>query len=134
MSYSQEGLELQGRFETEWAERTLVAYPGFIFDPPSPPVEWCRFGIINSEGQQVDFGANLKNHRYPGLIFVQVFIPMDEGDALALQRADEVASIFHRWRGTNITCKTASVRRIGSTGDGYYQVNVFIPFVRDELN
>lgn len=133
MSTLIENNELRTRFNTVWASRTPVAWPNIPFTPPSPQSEWCRFSIVEGESRQTTFGATTNNFRTPGTLFVQLFDKPGAGDADILQRADEVAGIFRNWCGTNVRCRVPTIRAIGDTSDGWYQVNVSVPFVRDEL-
>lgn len=133
MSYQTENNELRARFNTQWGDRIPVAWPNASFTPPNPISPWCRFSITEGESQRTTFGANTNNVRHTGIIYIQIFTPSNTGDGVALQRADEAAGIFRKWCGTNITCRDASIKVVGSTGDGWYQINVSIPFIRDEL-
>ena len=125
--------ELRTRFDTVWANRTPVAWPNVTFTPPSPQASWCRFSITNGEAQQTTIGSTTNNHRFTGVIYIQVFTATNAGDSVALQRADEAAAIFRNWCGTNIRCREATIKTIGANADGWYQINVSIPYRRDEL-
>ena len=133
MSYSAERSELRDKFDTEWADRIPVDWPNIAFDQPSPPAPWCRFRISGGERWRTTFGSHKNNYRNVGLIFIQIFVPVDTGDDEAFQRADEAAEIFRSWGGTNIQCRTPVIKEIGADGSGYYQVNVTIPFSSNEL-
>jgi len=132
-----EHLELGTRFNLEWDSRTPIAWPNLEFEPPALDqgnAEWVRFNIIdNDDGQQITIGSGLNVCRFTGVIIIQVFTSLNIGNLPALTRANEIAAIFNKWCGTNITCKVASVKEIGDDKNGRYQVNCLIPFHRDEL-
>ncbi len=85
---------------------------------------------------QVSMGDPGNNfYRHNGILTLMIFTPLNQGDAEALQIADEVAAIFRGWQ--DLTSKVffrtpPFVRRIGSEGK-WYQANVLCPFERDSL-
>jgi hypothetical protein len=133
MSYQTQNTELKTRFNTVWAHRTPVDLPNVVFTLPSPPAPWLRFRISGGSDRRTTIGSELNNYRNVGSIDVQIFVPVGTGDAIAFQRADEVAAIFRGWCGTNIRCRSPRIKEVGVDGSGYYQVNCIIPFIRDEL-
>lgn len=133
MSYETQNTELRTRFNTVWLDRIPVDFANFPFTLPSPPAPWCRFRISSGPAQRTTIGDSINNYKNTGIVFVQIFIPIDTGDGLAYQHADDVADIFRDWCGTNIRCRTPYVKEVGPDGSGYFQVNCIIPFVRDEL-
>lgn len=133
MSYKDRNIELRTRFDIQWNNRTAVDWPNMKFTYPDPVALWCRFRISGGDAQRTTIGDTLNNEKSTGIIYIQLFAPIETGDALIMQRADEAAEIFRNWCGTNIMCRTPVVKEIGPDGLGYYQVNVSIPFVRNEL-
>jgi hypothetical protein len=132
MSKQTQDNELRTRFNTVWANRTTVAWPNAAFTPPSPQVPWVRFTITDGEGRQTTIGSPTNNHAHTGVLFISIFAPTNAGDAIANQRADEAAAIFRNWCGTNIRCRAVTIKSIG-VFEGWYQINVQVPFRRDEL-
>lgn len=131
MSYANAYNELRGRFNTLWGSTTPIAWPNAAFTTPLVP--WVRFTVRSGEANQLTFGASTNNFRHSGVIIIQVFTLLDTGEALALQHADQIASIFRNWCGQSVRCRTPSVKDIGNDGEGWYQVNVVVPFQWDEL-
>lgn len=132
MSHKAANNELKGMFNTQWGVKTPIAWPNVDFNQPA--TAWVRFNIIYGDSQQTDFGGSLHNERTSGVVIIQVFTPLNQGDAEALGLADDVANIFRNWCGTNIRCRTPAIKDIGNDGFGWYQVNVSIPFIYDELH
>ena len=163
MSYQAEHSELKAHFDKEWLGRTLICWPSVVFTPPEPveysivdggnaipegfeildggtalssgfdPNSWVRFNILNGESKQTTIGSNANNHFHPGIITIQIFSVPGKGCSRILTLADIVSGIFRNWNGTNITCRQATVKTIGLDEFGWYQVNVTIPFFRNEL-
>jgi hypothetical protein len=133
MSYESQNTELKTRFTTVWANRTPRDMPNMKFSLPSPPAPWVRFRISGGDAKRLTIGGGTNWHRNAGIIFVQLFVPIETGDAVITQYADVICDMFRDWCGTNITCRTPVVKEVGPDGSGYFQVNVNIPFHRDEL-
>lgn len=133
MSFESQQSELRTRFNSIWANRTTVDFPNHKFDQPSPPAPWCRFRVSNGASARLGIGAGTAYERNLGIIFVQIFIPDDSDVTVGYAHADTVAGIFRDWGGTTVQCRTPRIKEIGSDGSGYFQINVSIPFKRDEI-
>lgn len=137
MSFVDEHKELATRFNTETAADNMlkdlgIEWPNMTFKPSSDK-SWMRFNILDVDTKQITFGDIQNIHRAHGLVIVQVFSPLNIGDSEAMTIADAVAKIFRNWCGTTVRCREAAKRVIGPDGHGWYQVNVIVPFQRDEL-
>lgn len=133
MSYESEHNELRSRFNDQWGDTTPVAWPDVTFNPENLTVPWVRFSIQDGNSKQLTIGADNNPHRCFGQVSIQIFIPLGQGDATALQLADAAAGIFRNWRGTNIVCRQPLSGAGGPDGQGWYMLPVTIPFHRDEL-
>lgn len=135
MGYQGEFETLAGAFETGWNKATPVAWSNLDFSPPSALSSWVRFSVLPGEAFHATAGAPGKNIiRHPGLIVVQVFVPFNSGSITAYDLADDVAGIFRNYHSGGIRCSAPWVTPVSpSAGEGWFQVNVNIPFVRDEL-
>lgn len=137
--YKAQDNELKTRFNTVWANRISVEWPNKTLNPlpqdvNGKPAPWCRFTIIDGNDRtQTTIGGDTNNFRNTGIICIQLFVASDDGISNINQYADDAIAIFNKWGGTNIQCKAGSKKNIGNDGSGYYQVNVYIPFRRDEL-
>lgn len=132
MSYVAEHNEIRTRFNTVWNNTLPVAWPNVEYTP-TVGTPWTRITIFDNPSAQVDIGSPLKTYRNTGLIIVQIFCELNKGNGTALGYADTVAGIFRNWCGSTVRCRAPHVEDIGNDGHGWYQVNVSIPFVRDEL-
>ncbi len=139
MGFSDEHSQLRTRFAAGMlaaSPTTPIDWPNIALDPkPTGDTTWVRFSIVDAiDGTvQTTFGATTNNHMSVGLVVIQIFTPENAGDAGALAMADTVAAIFRNWGGSTVRCRAASKKVIGLDGHGWYQVNVSIPFKRNEL-
>lgn len=139
MTYLAETVAIQALFDAGWDQATYpVAWPNLQFDwrddavdGSGRPKAWVRFSIAG--GFDGAFQASLGPtpiQRHTGVVFVQVFAPMDKGASEALTLADTAAAVFRGQSTAGVTFRTPSVNAVGSDGT-FYQVNVTAPFWRD---
>lgn len=119
---------IEDHFSTNYST-TVVAYDNVPFTPPA--TSHVRLFILDGGGSQVDMGA-APSYRYTGVVEVQVFVPSDSGSGPAMQLADEVATLFRGRTLGGVVCRTPYATRVGQR-DGWYQVNVTVPFYFDEI-
>lgn len=126
--------ELRTRYNS-WITKPYTAFPNELFTPPNPPALWARVTIIGGEEQRMDIGTGPSNRTYrkPGVLIIQLFAPLNKGNNAVLLKADEVSDLFRNWCGATITCGASSTDDVGDDGNGYYQVNVTVPFHTDYL-
>ncbi len=75
---------------TEFSSQFSIAIDNIKFTPPNPPVKWVRISVKFNTGSQQTLGEK-PNRKFihSGLIFIQVFTPIntgtDENDSLATE-------------------------------------------------
>lgn len=133
MSSATINTELRTRYNT-WADKPSTEFPNELFSPPNPVAFWARFTVLLGEELRMDIGtgATGATFRIPGVLIVQLFYPQNQGNGTVLLKADSLANLFRNWCGTTITCEAATVEEIGIS-EGYFQVNVTIPFRQDSI-
>jgi hypothetical protein len=125
MSYEAERLSIETKLDDNWMT-TPIAYENVSFNPPSNS-PWIRLFIING-----DSGYNtLNSFRYVGVVTIQVFTPQNGGTNTARKYADTISAIFRGKEFDGLIFRASTVKSVGIS-DGWYQVNVTIPFWRDE--
>lgn len=134
MSFQDERAAIESRFASAWASTTKVRYENVEFAEPKDRTAWVSFNIITGDGRQITLGDNAV-HRLPGVIVIQVFTVKDGGTAQARTLADQAAAVFRQAEFSSgnsgrILCRTPSILSVG-VRDGWYQLNVKIPFIRD---
>lgn len=124
--------ELRTRYNS-WTQKPPTEFPNEVYVPSNPPALWARVSIIGGEEQRIDIGTGTtsRTFRKPGVLIIQLFSPLNQGNNAVLVAADQVSDLFRNWCGATITCGAASVNDIGNDDNGYYQVNVTVPFHTD---
>lgn len=129
--FADEAKAIESRMQANWST-TPVKYEGVPFAAVVTP--YVALFVRDGEGQQISLGT-VALRRWVGVIIIQVFVPEDTGTRQARIYADGVGAIFDRAQfsvdnsGT-IRCRIPSVEMIG-VRDGWLQINVTIPFIRD---
>lgn len=135
MSFGTVRNAINAAFNTAWASATPIAWPNVEFTKPDSA--WVRITVDGNVSDQAAFGDGVL-HRNSGLIFIQVFIPDNQGpssaDTYAQNAADalQYKRIDHVSGGRPIRTWGATQRTVGND-NGWFQVNVTIPFDYDEV-
>lgn len=138
VGYADENTAIRTLFNAGWGSTTRIAYENEKFVPQAGE-SFVSLHIRPDDASQMELGDSIGVHfRHPGLIFVMVLCPPDKGNAAALKLADQVADIFRRQSSTftngRILYSAPTVTPLGITDEGYFQVNVVIPYVRDSFH
>ena len=122
-------------------EDTVVDWSDFNagrFEPPAPDpaageqASWIRPSVRVGDARRAELGP-VAIRRTTGVVIVQVFVPIGSGDAIAASLAASVAAIFRDLEQNGMQFLEPQPRPVGPEPDGaWYQVNVEIPFRRDE--
>lgn len=132
MGWESERKAIESRFATNWTT-TPIKYEGAPFAEQHGP--HVALFIRHGDRSQVSLGTN-PTIRSVSVIIVQIFVLRETGTALAKTYADSIAAIFERAQfmttdSNLISCQTASIEQADET-EGFYQMNVSIPYMRDE--
>lgn len=112
--------------------KTPIAWPNVAFTPPSGP--WVRFSVLDGEGVWRSIGSPGSNIAgYVGVVVIQVFVPLLSGESTAREYADAAAATFQGQTIGGIRFSLATFSLSNSVANDWYQMNVSIPFRRDEL-
>jgi hypothetical protein len=135
MTYVLERNTLQTRFNTQWAAATKIKFAN-VDDSSIPPknAAWVEFSILTGESDNIGVGTtSVKLHRAMSIIDIGIFVPKGGGVAAADVYADTAAAIFRNWSDatSGIVCYSPYKTVVGESGE-YFQINVTIPFRRDE--
>lgn len=99
---------------------------------PNNSVNWVRVNILNSDSRQISLGSN-PYYRYKGLLIFQIFTRPNTGSGKSNQLSDTITNLFRGVSLNSITFKTPMKDTIGEV-DGWFQVNVSVPFFREEFS
>lgn len=120
---------VKARFAANWTH-TSIAYGNDVFTP-TVGTAWVRVTMLDGSGQQTSLGSTSLD-RHAGVLVVQVFTPVGEGDDRARWLADQAAAIFRKVTVSGVLFQVPGVTRVGRT-ETWLQMNVACPYQRDEL-
>jgi hypothetical protein len=126
--------ELRTYYNT-WVNKPPTEFPNEAFTPPNPTALWARFTILSGEELRMDIGTgnNSRTFRKSGVLVIQLFDSLNNGNNAILVKAEEVAAMFRDWCGVTVSCRAATVEELGNDNKGYYQVNISVPFKVDNI-
>ena len=99
--------------------------------------EWIRPTLNLENSENVTIGGVNGHHRirFNGSYIIQVFSSLNKGTGDIYRAVDDLNKLFNNKRlEENILTYTCQVDRIGDEGNGWYQINVSIPFTSDQLS
>lgn len=137
MSFRAEEQAIWTRINTVWGTTTPIAWPNIDFDPDTDVGDsdpgFIRVTILRGplSATQADMAENPR-YRHEGTLAIQVFVPANEGSGPALSLADTLADGFRGITADGITYRAPAPDPVGVSG-AWYQVNLWIPFYRDEV-
>ncbi len=143
-TYKQELQNILTLFNDNWVtgspptQLTPVAWPGFPFTVPldaqGKPKDHVRIFVSSGEANQISIGAPSANRfRHPGMVTLKIFTRAGLGEMPAKELADTFCDIFRNQTVSGIRFKAPYSVTIGTSDDGFYQINAFCPFERDSL-
>jgi hypothetical protein len=132
MTYTAQRNAIQSKFATDWS----AAFPSVpvVFDnlrADKAAAGYVALHILNGDASLRSMGAQ-RLIRYPGVISVDIFVPLDKGLKAIDQYADTIEGIFRAQNFSGITCRAAQRRDLGKD-ENYWRVNLSYPFFRDQL-
>jgi hypothetical protein len=117
---------IEQHFDTSWNARTPINWDNDNATPSGPHV---AFTIDHSLSNRISMGnGGTETVLNEGLITVQVFTPQGTGTEQSRLLCDGVTQILSGFRKNSLHLKSAVRRKIGEDGNGFWQVNVDIPF------
>ena len=115
---------------TQWTgiPASDVDYPNSPkpFNPAGRAI-WARLADIPALSSTPEIGLSPKVRR-TGLIVVQQFVPSYKGTLAITRAADALVQHFEFFSEAGFDCYAASATTVGDDGNGWYQVNIQIPY------
>ena len=130
MSFELAQQALENRMSALWTA-TPLQYDNTKFVPPVN-APWVRMAILDGDSSQISLGGSNRTVRAVGLLTFQIFSPAASGGRISSRLVDQLTALWRMVTVGGILFRTPSVTRVGDAGNGWYQVNVSIPFQRDE--
>lgn len=132
MTFEQIRAIIIGRM-TEWAgiPADAVDYPNNPqgpFKPDGRPI-WARLANVPGLSSTPEVGVRPCVRR-TGIIIVQLFVRSNTGTLAITRAADTLVRHFEYYSDPNgaFECYAASANEIGDEGNGWWQVNISIPY------
>lgn len=123
---------IEKHFQDNWDAFTPIEFSNILLQK-SPNESWVRLTILNGESFMNGFtGGGVNQYRTPGLIVLNIFIPVGGGTSEGDKIADKAKDILRGAHFDGITCFVPSLTEIGIDGD-WYQLNLTTPFNIDEI-
>lgn len=115
---------------TQW-----TGIPASSVDYPNPPQPfnpagktiWARLADIPGLASTPEVGLSPCVRR-TGIIIVQLFVPSYKGTLAITRAADALVQHFEFFSEGGFDCFAASAATIGDDGNGWYQVNIQVPY------
>lgn len=131
--FADERQAIENRFAANWTT-TSIKWDNVPF--PEMASSYVALSILTGGGERITIGNSNPRHRWAGVISIKILTPEDSGNAVARVYADTIAGIFRDAQfsaGTNctITCGTPAIKP-GAVVDGWYVINVVVPYRRDK--
>ena len=129
MTYQAERQAIESRFYNNYTA-TDVKYDNVEYTP-TPNRPFLEFEI--HDGEQLPIStADTILYRNVGIISMNLHVPINTAAQTGMGYADTAAAVFRGQQFSGITCRGASITRIGEF-DQWFIINISIPFFRDEL-
>lgn len=110
-------------------------YTGTVFENekfvPVIGTPFCRVVVMQGQAQILSIGSPSLD-RFTGLLYVQIFVPVGEGDERPKFLADKAREMFRKKYIGGISFQLPFDNVVGDNGEGWYLINVVVPYIVDE--
>lgn len=129
------------RWTTLWVvgsnPRTVTYFAGEQGESPPLTAPWVRISLIDGQAQVetlkfAQIGGSKSFDRIPGIVDIQFFVPLGEGQDRARGLADLGAVIFRKVTFSGIRCTVPYHQPVGPS-DHWWQHNLICPYRYHEL-
>lgn len=126
-------IAINDRFIASWGETTPFSFTNEIPADNDITKSWVRLTSRLSVSGQRSLGqqTNRKFDRN-GIIFGQVFSPINQGSSAGTALAKQIEDLFEGERFNGVVCQNSIIRDIGPDGE-WYQLQVEIDFMYEEV-
>ena len=133
MSFEASYVTIMDRFNSQWAvlEPTVtVAWPNVDFNP-DPGKPYVRVTVLPGDSRQAAIGKT-RLWRNVGVVMVQIFVPLSQGDEAARALGDSVTTALRGVTVSGVHLKATSLRRVDANRQ-WLQHNASTPFEYDDV-
>ncbi|WP_180175963.1 phage tail terminator-like protein [Acinetobacter sp. YH12025] len=100
---------------------------GKPFEPPANEI-WAKVTVKNAGSFIAEIGSK-PSTRTTGIVYIQLFAPLNTGTDLISQMADKWAEHMQFHKKDDLELREASIIDVSTHGELYYQYNVNILYV-----
>lgn len=125
---------VRSRWQAQWSH-TSTAHENQAYTPVAGSA-WVRLTVRPAGAQQASLGTPSLD-RHSGIVFLQIFTPLDQGQDRSQWLADRAAAVF---RKVDVAASPGSMvfgvpyQAVAETGgDNWHQINVVCPYTFDLL-
>jgi hypothetical protein len=130
MSYTQERIDIESRFNAQWAATTPVLYENTGQRPPAG-TPFIELKIVGGNPSR-SLGEN-PVHRGYGYIVINIFIPRGQGMKPGYLLADQAMAIYRDAKFNGISCYAPTPPIPLGEIEQWQGLSVSVPFYRDEI-
>ena len=125
------------KFDTDWTATPVewenVSESDALIAVKNAKTPWVRFTIRDGDGNRQTIGSDSRLNRYAGSLIIQIFVAQKTGTASARTYAAIIAAIWDGYAGEPcLEFGPADITVVGET-EGWFQFNVTVPFLNDDL-
>lgn len=122
---------LETTFQAGWGTTTPIAWGNTT--PPMPDASpWVRFTMVHAPSRLRSWSGNRVNYERPGIVFVQIFVPLGAGTRTGSELGYMVMNILEGRSFGALETGTASLTEVGPTDTAMDQTQVRVTFLYDE--
>lgn len=123
---------INDRFITQWAARTPFALTNENSLANEVTTSWVWLNSkLGFSGQHTLGKSGARRYERRGIIFAQVFTPVNTGSKPAVDLAKAIEDIFEGVTFNGVSCFNSIIKEIGVDGQ-WYQLQVQIEFLFEE--
>lgn len=125
--------EMLAVFKAAWdLTGYAVVWSDIPGNPPATEAPWARVAVRHATGSQSSLAgsAGSKLHTHTGTLWVQIFVPLGQGETVGRTLAQQVLDAYRAARGA-VWYRNHRFREAGNSG-AFVQVNCLIDFSYDQ--
>lgn len=100
---------------------------GKPFEPPENDI-WAKVTVKNAGSFIAEIGSK-PSTRTTGIVYIQLFAPLNTGTDLLSQMADKWAEHMQFYKVGDLELREASIIDVSTLGELYYQYNMNVAYV-----
>ncbi|MDD1452641.1 DUF4128 domain-containing protein [Sphingomonas sp. H160509] len=118
MTHHDDITAIRERFLYAWGNLSPVIIPGVDTAEGEPETAYCVLSVWPVDEERLTLSLD-PDYESKGLVWIDIYSPLSDGDAVAWSLADRAATILRDWRSNDgrVRCETASFRNGADEGE-----------------